>query len=82
MRVADERAAERKRQQAEAYRRWLDSPAEPLIFPARFTQTWLEENVPQLHPGQVPMLTDEMRARGWTDARIQQRVAPYVVSHR
>ena len=68
LRLADERAAERERQRAEAYRSWLDSPPEPLRLPARFTQTWLEENVPLLHPGQVPMLMDEMRARGWTDA--------------
>jgi hypothetical protein len=61
-----------------AHQRWLESPPPPLQLPARFTQGWIEENVPYLHPGQVPVLIDELHARGWKDERIAQRVAPYL----
>jgi hypothetical protein len=75
---AAERAAEERRREAEAFRAWLAAPAPPLAFPARFTQNWLAENVPYLHPGHVPLLLAELRARGWTDTRIEQRVIPYL----
>jgi hypothetical protein len=78
---AAERADEQRRFEAEAFQRWLDSPPPPMAFPGRFTQNWLAENVPYLHPGQVPMLMAELRARGWSDARINQRVAPYLPDH-
>jgi hypothetical protein len=70
-------AAQRARQEKarrEAHERWLNSPPPSFRPPPRFTQTWLEANVPRLHPGQVPMLLDELRARGWNDARIEQRI--------
>lgn len=67
---------ERQRQADLAHQQWLAGPAPPLQMPGRFTQNWLAANVPALHPGQVPPLLDELRARGWTDERIQARVAP------
>jgi hypothetical protein len=75
--VIKRRAAVRQRQALLAHQRWLGSPPPPLQLPARFTQRWIEENVPYLHPRQVPALIDELHARGWKDDRIAQRVAPY-----
>jgi hypothetical protein len=72
-------AAKQRARQAElAHQAWLAGPPPPLTMPGRFTQNWITENVPHLHPGQVPELLREMRARGWTDARIEQRVRPYL----
>jgi hypothetical protein len=87
--VVERRAEERRRlraaaddeaeRQAELARQaWLQSPPPPLPVPGRFTQRWIEENVPYLHPGQGPVLMDELHARGWKDERIVQRVAPYL----
>jgi hypothetical protein len=78
---AAERRAEAERAEAEAYRQWLNAPPPPLAFPGRFTQNWIAENVPQLHPGQIPLLRAELKARGWTDSRIAQRVEPFLVDH-
>ncbi|HMJ33914.1 MAG TPA: hypothetical protein VK501_08350 [Baekduia sp.] len=75
-RLMAERRAARDREAREAHQRWLDGPPPPFRPPGRFTHTWLEANVPTLHPGQVPMLLAELRARGWDDARIAQRVEP------
>jgi hypothetical protein len=36
------------------------------------------ETEPYLHPGQVPMLLEELHARGWKDERIGHRVTPYL----
>jgi hypothetical protein len=80
-RYATALAAEQERQRVEAYRRWLEGPPPPLSLPGRFTQNWIAENVPQLHPGQLPVLMEELQARGWTEARIAQRVIPYVTEH-
>lgn len=57
---------------------WLAAPPPPLALPTRFTERWFENNVPYLHPGQVPRLMDELRARGWKDDRIQQRVGLFL----
>jgi hypothetical protein len=68
---------EAERMEAErGYREWLEGPPPPFQPPGRFTQNWLEDHVPYMHPGQVPMLLDELRARGWDDVRIAQRVGP------
>jgi hypothetical protein len=48
-----------KRRQAE-YQAWLAGPPPPFSPPRRFTQKWIAENVPSLHPGQVPLLLDEL----------------------
>lgn len=69
------------RRRAEAVQRWLSMPAPPLMVPSRFTQNWIAANVPQLHPGQVPVLVRELRARGWTDERIDERVGPYLAAN-
>jgi hypothetical protein len=73
-------AVEQQRQAELAHQEWLSSPPPPLPLPGRFTQKWIEENVPYLHPGQVPVLMEELHARGWTDRRIAQRVEPYLPS--
>jgi hypothetical protein len=65
----------------EEYNRWLTSPPPSLALPGRFTQNWIEANVPLLHPGQVPALMAELRARGWTDDWIAQRVRPFIANH-
>jgi hypothetical protein len=79
--IAAERRADEERAQTEAYRDWLEAPPPPLAFPGRFTQNWIADNVPQLHPGQVQGLRAELKARGWSDDRIAQRVTPYLVDH-
>jgi hypothetical protein len=71
-------AAEQRRQAELAHQQWLASPPPPLLVPGRFTQRWIAENVPSLHPGQVPALRKELRARGWTDDKIALRVEPYL----
>jgi hypothetical protein len=72
------RAAERQRAFEEAHHAWLAGPAPPLSLPSRFSERWFADNVPYLHPGQVPVLMDELRARGWKDDRIAQRVGPFL----
>jgi hypothetical protein len=76
--AASERRAEREREAQAEYQRWLSGPPPTLVVPSRFTDRWFAENVPQLHPGQVPTLIGELRARGWKDDRISQRVGPYL----
>lgn len=73
-----ERAAAVQQRQAEELQRWLKAPPPPLPLPGRFTDNWFAANVPRLHPGQVPVLFEEMHARGWTSRRIEQRVGPYL----
>jgi hypothetical protein len=73
-----ELAAQRAHEATLARQVWLDGPAPPLPLPSRFTQNWIAANVPYLHPGQVPVLLAEMRARGWSEERIDQRVRPYL----
>jgi hypothetical protein len=67
--VIERRAAERQRQAVLAHQGWLESPPPPLQLPARFTQSWIEENVPYLHPGQVPGLGSVVKSDGATPAR-------------
>lgn len=50
-------------------------------MPGRFTENWLAANVPNLHPGQVPALLKELRARGWSDERIEARVQRYLATN-
>jgi hypothetical protein len=63
---------------AEAQRKWLQSPAPPLVVPLRFSEQWFAANIPRMHPGQIPVLVEEMHARGWTDQRIAQRIGRYL----
>lgn len=72
------RAVEQVREDQLAHERWLADPPPALLMPGRFTQTWIAQNAPNLHPGQIPLLKDELRRRGWTDADIEQRVEPYL----
>jgi hypothetical protein len=64
--------------QIEAMRAWAQGPPPTLYVPRRFSEDWFANNVPKLHPGQVPALLEELRARGWTDQRIQQRLPRYL----
>lgn len=64
---------------ARAEQAWLAGPPPALRVPGRFTDKWFAENVPGLHPGQVPVLLEELRDRGWTDERIARRVQPYLL---
>lgn len=68
----------RAEEQRRAHEAWLAGPPPPLSMPGRFTQNWIQANVPRLHPGQVPALIRELRSRGWSDDRIDERVAPYL----
>lgn len=77
-RLAAERAAEEAGRVKEAHAAWLAAPPPPLMFPGRFTQSWIAHNAADLHPGQIPILMDELRRRGWTDSDIEQRVEPYL----
>jgi type II secretory pathway pseudopilin PulG len=75
---AREQAAERARQARVHHEQWLAGPPPPLQLPGRFTQTWITQHVPHLHPGQVPVLLAELRRRGWTELDIDQRVTLYM----
>jgi hypothetical protein len=75
---AREQAAERARQARTAHEQWLAGPPPPLRLPGRFTQTWITQHVPHLHPGQIPVLLAELQRRGWTELDIDQRVTPYM----
>lgn len=81
-RLAAEQAAERERQKRAAHEAWLAGPPPPLTFAGRFTQNWIAANVPHLHPGQISMLDQELRRRGWDTHRIQTRVGPYLPERR
>ena len=67
-----------RRRAVERHQAWLDGPPPPLIFPGRFTPNWFVRNGPYLHPGQVPVLLAELRRRGWSEADIEQRAAPFL----
>ncbi|MGA9315338.1 MAG: hypothetical protein WBV77_11990 [Solirubrobacteraceae bacterium] len=75
---AREQAAEQAHQARIVHEQWLADPPPPLQLPGRFTQTWITQHAPHLHPGQVPVLIAELRRRGWTDPDIDQRVMPYM----
>lgn len=64
---------------AKAEQAWLAGPPPILYVPGRFTDKWFAENLPGLHPGQVPVLLEELHDRGWTDDRIERRVRPYLL---
>ena len=72
------RARDRQQQRA---RSWLAAPAPPLTMPSRFTQAWLSETVPDLHPGQIDPLVQELTARGWTPEQIVHRLGPLLARH-
>jgi hypothetical protein len=63
-RLAADHAAEQERQVQIAHERWLTDPPTALLMPGRFTHTWIVQNAPHLHPGQIPILFDETRRRG------------------
>jgi hypothetical protein len=77
-RLSAEVAAKREQHAQAAHAAWLASPPPPLELPGRFTQNWVVQTVPQLHPGQVRVLLEEMRRRGWSEADITRRVRPYL----
>jgi hypothetical protein len=68
------RAAEAENAAREEYRTWYEGPPPPLTLPGRFTETWFSNHLPNLHPGQAPMLLDALRARGWSDDKISQMI--------
>ncbi len=72
---------ERERRQQVAIEHWLAAPPPRLVMPGRFTQNWLAAHIPDLHPGQVPVLLKELHARGWTEERIEERVAPFLAEN-
>lgn len=50
-----------------------------LQLPKRVTQSWIEDVVPRLDDAAYGDLCARLRERGWTDAEIADRVAPYRV---
>lgn len=77
----DKRAAKRaaiSQRRAEELQRWLNGPPPTLYVPPRFSEQWFAANVPRLHPGQVPVLRAEMKARGWSDQNIAHRLGRYL----
>jgi hypothetical protein len=75
---AEQKDAQRR---AEAQQRWLERPPPPLRTPKRFTEKWFAANVPKLHPGQIPVLVAELRTRGWTSRRIEQRIGRHLAAN-
>ena len=71
-------AAEEEQRARATYLEWLEGPPPVLQMPTRFTANWIATNVPDLHPGQVPMLMGELKRRGWSDSDIERRVMPYI----
>jgi hypothetical protein len=69
---------EQRARRLEATRAWLAGPPPPLNYPGRVTENWLAGHVPYLHPGQVPMLMRELRSRGWSDQKLDDRVGRYL----
>ena len=77
----DARAARReaaRQRRAEELQRWVASPPPTLFVPTRFSEQWFAANVPRLHPGQIPALIAEMKARGWSEQHIAQRLGRYL----
>lgn len=72
------RLAEEARQREAARIAWLAAPAPPLAVPTRFTEAWFAAEIPNLHPGQIEPLRRALRARGWKDTKIDERIAPYL----
>ena len=81
-RIRRTRHAQARDRQQQRARSWLAAPAPPLTMPSRFTQAWLSENVPDLHPGQIDPLVQELTARGWNPARIVHRLGPLLAQNR
>jgi hypothetical protein len=69
------------RREEEAVRQWLSQPPPAMDVPGRFTDKWFRDHIPTMHPGQVPALMSELHARGWTDARIAERIDPYLAAN-
>jgi hypothetical protein len=85
-RVAQEAAAVEQRAalaaaEERARGEWLAGAPPALHLPGRFTDNWFAAHVPGLHPGQVPVLLEELHERGWNDARIERRVRPYLLEN-
>lgn len=78
VRSSRQRAEERRQRARAAFAEWLAGPPPALEMPGRFTAKWIAQNVPTLHPGQVPVLVEEMTRRGWSSADIERRVVPYI----
>lgn len=57
---------------------WLAAPGPPLVVPIRFSESWFAENVPSLHPDQVPALYEALANRGWSAGKIESRLRPYL----
>ena len=66
----DARAARReaaRQRRAEELQRWVASPPPTLFVPTRFSE-----------PGLIPALIAEMKARGWSEQHIAQRLGRYL----
>jgi hypothetical protein len=76
-----EEAAGRREAEAQrlsAQQAWLKGRPPPLVPPGRFSETWFAENIPKMHPGQIPMLFVALRSRGWSDDKINERLAHHL----
>jgi len=50
----------------------------PVELPKRFTQTWIERTLPTLSEADAEVVLAAMRAKGWSEEKLRQRVHPHL----
>ncbi len=49
---------------------------QPMSFPKRITQSWLEQSVPEMGEAEFAELLEVLRGKGWTSGELDERVNP------
>jgi hypothetical protein len=49
-----------------------------LRLPSRVTQRWIEQTAPKLHPSVQDAYMQALKARGWSDSELDERVRPHL----
>jgi hypothetical protein len=73
-----ELVASREIEEAARVKAWLAAPPPQLAIPTRFTEAWLAQRVPTMHPGQVPELRTALRSRGWSEVKVDVRLSSHL----